>query len=406
MSLSSQGLPNPAHGQHVMLLYDSDDERKVTAVDYINEGLKNGQLCIYASVGAYDTASKWHYSNLSSKIENFEENVKQGNLVIIDFKPLFEAARKGNPTLFNQLKSQLEAMLKQHIVDGKGDKLLAFADAACTLSENKEFEECVKLESWWHSAHQEWVKSSQKNITVICPHPAAIFNEETSADAKAQIAAVHSMIVQAHNDKQHTAPVVKPIRRVLIAEPEKDIQMLYRMYLESQGLELKIVSTGDKCLDSFFNTVENEGFDMIMLDTHLKDISGIEVARRIKQRLPDQRIIITNTTIAANEIESVGISRDDILQKPFGFSKLLALMTPIAEAIKKEHLDKKEYWENELKSLGMQPNLLQNKLNDEEAEGKELHELAEDIKSAYYQAYKKAYSKGSTSSQGNNNKDE
>jgi hypothetical protein len=85
-------------------------------------------------------------------------------LVIIDFKPFFEAARKGDPTLFNQLKSQLETMLKQRNAEGKADKILAFADAACMLSENKEFEESIELDSWWHSAHQEWARtSSQKH---------------------------------------------------------------------------------------------------------------------------------------------------------------------------------------------------------------------------------------------------
>jgi hypothetical protein len=36
-----------------------------------------------------------------------------------------------------------------------------------------------------------------KNITVICPHPAAVFNEETTSHAKAQIAAVHSVMLEA-----------------------------------------------------------------------------------------------------------------------------------------------------------------------------------------------------------------
>jgi hypothetical protein len=49
----------------------------------------------------------------------FKENVKQGNLVIIDFKPFFGATRKGDPTLFNQLKSQLETMLKQRMQKAK-----------------------------------------------------------------------------------------------------------------------------------------------------------------------------------------------------------------------------------------------------------------------------------------------
>lgn len=70
-------------------------------------------------------------------------------------------------------------------------------------------------------------------------------------------------------------------------------------------------------------------------------------------------------------------------------------MTPIAEAFKKERPDKKEYWQNELKSLGIEPRR-QNDLNDKE----ELQALAEIIKEVYFQDYKAAYSSNST---GNNN---
>jgi hypothetical protein len=73
-------------------------------------------------------------------------------------------------------------------------------------------------------------------------------------------------------------------------------------------------------------------------------------------------------------------------------------MTPIAKALKKEHLsDKKDYWQNELKSLGIEPRR-QNELNDKE----ELQALAEIIKEVYYQDYKTAYS----SNQGEDNKEE
>jgi ElaB/YqjD/DUF883 family membrane-anchored ribosome-binding protein len=79
-------------------------------------------------------------------------------------------------------------------------------------------------------------------------------------------------------------------------------------------------------------------------------------------------------------------------------------MSPIAEALKKEHTDRKEHLQNELKSLGIEPDhLLRNQPNDKE---EELQALAESIKSAYYQAYKTAYNSSSdSSSQGNNNKD-
>ncbi len=75
---------------------------------------------------------------------------------------------------------------------------------------------------------------------------------------------------------------------------------------------------------------------------------------------------------------------------------LLAFMTPIAEALKKEHPDKKDYWQNELKSLGIEPRR-QNELNDKE----ELEALAEIIKEVYYQDYKTAYS-----NQGKDNREE
>ncbi len=82
-------------------------------------------------------------------------------------------------------------------------------------------------------------------------------------------------------------------------------------------------------------------------------------------------------------------------------------MAPIAKALKKEeHLsDRKEYLQNELKSLGIEPDHLLNQPSDKKEE--ELQALAESIKSAYYQTYKTAYNNSSSdsnsSSQGNNN---
>jgi hypothetical protein len=85
---------------------------------------------------------------------------------------------------------------------------------------------------------------------------------------------------------------------------------------------------------------------------------------------------------------------------------LLACMTPIAEeALKKEDeeehpSDKKEYWQNELKSLGIESKR-QNDLNDKA----ELQALAEIIKAVYYQDYKTAYGNSSSNNNNNNNKE-
>ena len=66
-------------------------------------------------------------------------------------------------------------------------------------------------------------------------------------------------------------------------------------------------------------------------------------------------------------------------------------MTSFAEVFNKEFPDKKDFWENELKSLGIEPRR-QNELNDKE----ELQALAEIIKQVYFQDYKTAYSNDSS----------
>ncbi len=62
-------------------------------------------------------------------------------------------------------------------------------------------------------------------------------------------------------------------------------------------------------------------------------------------------------------------------------------MSFITETFKKERLEKKDFWENELRSLGIEPKR-ENELNDKA----EIEALAEMIKQVYYQDYKTAYS--------------
>jgi len=71
----------------------------------------------------------------------------------------------------------------------------------------------------------------------------------------------------------------------------------------------------------------------------------------------------------------------------------MSLLVKYSSSLFQEHPDKKKYLQNELKSLGIvEPDHLQNQLDDSE---EELQELAESIKSVYFQAYKTAYSSSS-----------
>ncbi len=317
----SYQLLNRSFREHVMLLCNNQDEYNTAAIDSINEGLEAGQLCIYASVFNGD---KSHLSKISSKITNYLENIEKGNLLIIDFLPFYESAKASNLRPFKQLKKQIEDLLHKRISDGIGDKVLIFAEAAGFLSEHCHFDKSIELESWWNYAHFEWLKD-KLNITVLCPHSACILNEESNLYAKSQIGKAHSLTLELQKCRIRANG---SSLRVLIVESEKDIQKVYRAYLAFRGVTTVIVDDIGKCLEQIFSP-SDEGFEVVIIDTHLQNsISyAIELAKMIKNSIPDQRIIITTTsplTEVRSKMTSLGIAKEDVFVKPFALSMLLS----------------------------------------------------------------------------------
>jgi CheY-like chemotaxis protein len=306
-----------------MLLYNNQDECDSAAIDSINEGLKAGQLCIYASVFNGD---KSHLSGISSKITNYLENIEKGNLVIINFLPFYDSAKASNLAPFKQLKERIEELLRKRISDGKGGKVLIFAEAAGFLSEHCHFDKSIQLESWWNDAHFEWLKN-KLNITVICPHSATVLNEESNLSAKSQIGNVHSLTLELQKCRIRANNAL----RVLIVEPEKDIQKVYRAYLASGGVDAVIVDDIRKYSEQIPSPFD-EGFEVVIIDTHLQNSSSssaIELAKTIKNAIPDQRIVITTTsplTDVSSKMTSLGIAGEDVLIKPFSLSTLLSII--------------------------------------------------------------------------------
>jgi CheY-like chemotaxis protein len=335
---STSHLTSLPTNEHVMLLYSSDDERNSATVNYINNGLKSGHQCIYASINAYDSKSSSSISNLSSKIDNYKENIENGELKIVNFKPYYESVLHGDLSPFNKLKAELEKTQCQRKAEGKKDAILVFADAACFLSHNKHFEECKVLEKWWHNTTTEWARNN-RNITIVCPHPGLVLNNPMLSDTKGRLNEMHTITIdlkQSTEENQQKKKERKP-KRILIAEPEPDIQFLYSLFAKQYGFSISdvdIVENGNKCLEIIHSSTKNNNdndndYDIIILDTHLHDISGFEVARKIRDRLPHKRIILTTTyplDNINNMIESIGIKSQDVLFKPFIFSELFSIL--------------------------------------------------------------------------------
>ena len=128
----------------------------------------------------------------------------------------------------------------------------------------------------------------------------------------------------------------KKPKRLLIAEPDSDIHVLYSLFTKQYGFsisDVKVVKNGNKCLEIIDSSKEdnnqNNDYDIFIVDTHLRDISGFEVARKIRDRLPHKRIILTTTYSLDNissMIDSIGIKSQDVLFKPFSYSDLVSIL--------------------------------------------------------------------------------
>ena len=318
------------NGNHVMLVCEDENARLDAASHFINKGLGLNQLCIYASVHAFDNDSVLSASNLKSKISNCESQINSGNLQIIDFKPYYESAGESNLSPFEFLKEKLESILGDNDLDTRQNKIMVFADAACCLTQSKEFDQSIALENWWQHTHDEWVDNNQK-ITIICPHPADILRREL--EVKWDIADAHDILVilSSHLLKNSNSTVRSDTNlRILIAESEPDIMILYSEYLSALGHNVSVITDGNRCL-SLFN---RRDFDLVILDTHsLGNLTTPEVVKEIVRIEPHQKILLTSTNPPGQilrDIDSLGLNNNQVLQKPFHLYTLFNVISQMS----------------------------------------------------------------------------
>ncbi len=87
------------------------------------------------------------------------------------------------------------------------------------------------------------------------------------------------------------------------------------------------VNTGHDALDCFLESKERKrSYDIIVVDTHLFDPSGLDVAKRIRSEKPDQKLVLVTTTpkenLPAECLKTAQINDKNILTMPFKLSRL------------------------------------------------------------------------------------
>jgi CheY-like chemotaxis protein len=119
--------------------------------------------------------------------------------------------------------------------------------------------------------------------------------------------------------------------QILIGEPDNELLLLFRTYLSSLGIGTETASSGQEALDYFLQSKEKRNpYEAILLDTHLYNPSGLDVAKKIRSEKPDQKLVLVTTTpmeyLSEECLRAIALKDRDVLTMPFKLAKLATVL--------------------------------------------------------------------------------
>ena len=108
--------------------------------------------------------------------------------------------------------------------------------------------------------------------------------------------------------------------KVLIVDDEKDIADLISDVLTDEGFMTLVKYSALEALKE----LENNSFDLILLDIMMPEVSGIEVCLKIRDHVSCPIIFITAKTSLVDKIVGFEMGADDYITKPFTVEELTA----------------------------------------------------------------------------------
>ena len=114
---------------------------------------------------------------------------------------------------------------------------------------------------------------------------------------------------------------MKGVSKILLVEDEPRMADAIRRVLVAEHYTVDVARDGTEAL-AF---VDQGGYDVVVLDRMLPDMTGIEVLRAMRARsVPTPVLMLTALSALEHRVEGLDAGADDYLPKPFAFSELLA----------------------------------------------------------------------------------
>jgi len=106
---------------------------------------------------------------------------------------------------------------------------------------------------------------------------------------------------------------------ILVVEENSDLQLLFKLLLESEGYEVTIAHNGREAL-TFLESMQPE---LILMDIMMPGVNGLEISHRIKQKDQSLPIILISAIDRLQEQQLNYSKANDILYKPFNLDDLV-----------------------------------------------------------------------------------
>jgi CheY-like chemotaxis protein len=116
--------------------------------------------------------------------------------------------------------------------------------------------------------------------------------------------------------------------KVLVVDDNKDTTDLIKVMLESAEYSCTIANDGQRCLD----IINDNKFDLILLDLAMPEISGLDVLKKLKEdgKLSDNKVVLFTASPSFSDTEIDKMKKEygnlERLRKPFNKKELLEIV--------------------------------------------------------------------------------
>lgn len=114
-------------------------------------------------------------------------------------------------------------------------------------------------------------------------------------------------------------------KQILLVDDEKTVADAVRLLLHLDKHDVDYVGDGFSALEKY----QGHTYDLVITDSRMPEMTGLQLARRIRRHKPDQRIMMLTGFPPSDPTDDV----DLVMLKPFSATELRSAVTRLTDAL-------------------------------------------------------------------------